>query len=62
MMPADVPLIVYYLISAWIAAMLTIQSYILWRVHPEIKKVSRNSEQVKDGITSGKFMGGLFGG
>ena len=45
-----------YVIDGWIAAMLTVQSVILYRLLPEIKKVSRNSETLK----SLDFVGRLF--
>lgn len=33
-----------FLVTIWIALMLTVQSVILYRLLPEIKKVSGNSE------------------
>ena len=34
-------------IDLWIAAMLTVQSFILYRLLPEIRKVSNNSDALK---------------
>ena len=33
-------------VDIWIAAMLTTQSWILWKLLPEIKKMSKNSSSL----------------
>ena len=53
-------LVLSYVIDAWIAAMLTVQSVILYKLLPEIKKVSSNSAHFKSLTDKGII--GLLGG